>query len=195
MKKTPTMFFREFHGNGAFTLTDAIAPGCEWALAGEGAATRKWDGTSVLVRGQRIYARFDAKPGRQPPPGAIPCDPGPDPETGHWPLWVEANRPIDKWIQEAAARYAERDALLPGTYEACGPKIATRSGPNPEGLESHMLFLHGAQTAVNVARTFDGIRAALTDLPWEGLVFHHPDGRMCKIRRKDFGLPWPVKAL
>ena len=25
----------------------------------------------------------------------------------------------------------------------------------------------------------------------EGIVWHHPDGRMVKIKRKDFGFKWP----
>ena len=25
----------------------------------------------------------------------------------------------------------------------------------------------------------------------EGVVWHHPDGRMVKIKRKDFGYKWP----
>jgi hypothetical protein len=191
MKKTPTLFVRNIHGDGTFTLTDRVTPGCEWVFAGEGVATRKWDGTAVLVKAGRLYARYDAKPGRKPPPGAIPCEPEPDAETGHWPHWVEAEGPAHKWIQEAFAW--STSAMGDGTYEACGPKIATRSGPNPERLSTHRLFRHGAQVVANVTRTFDGIRAALADLPWEGIVFHHPDGRMAKIKRNDFGLEWPMK--
>ena len=26
----------------------------------------------------------------------------------------------------------------------------------------------------------------------EGIVWHHPDGRMAKIKRRDFGLSWPI---
>jgi len=192
MKKMPCLFVREFHSDGTFTITEQVTPGCEWVLAGEGVATRKWDGTAVLVKEGRMYARYDAKPGRTPPPGAIPCEPEPDPETGHWPHWVVADRPQDNWIRQAA----ENSGLLmqvDGTYEACGPKIATRSGPNPERLEAHALFRHGSEV-VDVPRSFEGIRSTLSVLPWEGLVFHHPDGRMAKIRCKDFGLPWPVEG-
>lgn len=37
-------------------------------------------------------------------------------------------------------------------------------------------------------RTFAGIRQWLTDKGIEGLVFHHPDGRMAKIKKRAFGL-------
>lgn len=30
----------------------------------------------------------------------------------------------------------------------------------------------------------------LTSHEEEGLVFHHPDGRLAKLRRKDFGIKW-----
>lgn len=40
--------------------------------------------------------------------------------------------------------------------------------------------------------TFDGLREWLTSHPVEGLVFHHPDGRLAKIKRRDFGLRWPA---
>ena len=42
--------------------------------------------------------------------------------------------------------------------------------------------------------TFDGLHRWLCAHPVEGLVFHHPDGRMAKIKRRDYGLSWPVTA-
>lgn len=190
MKKMPCLFVREFHGDGTFTITEAVTPGCEWVLSGEGLATRKWDGTAVLVREGLLYARYDAKNGRAPPVRAIPCTEAPDPVTGHWPHWVEATRPEDRWIREAAEN--SKAALhLDGTYEAIGPNI----NGNADEWPRHALLRHGAQPLEMTSnwRTFDGIRAVLADLPWEGIVFHHPDGRMCKIRRHDFGLPWPLR--
>jgi hypothetical protein len=191
MKKIPTLFVREFHGNGTFTITEQVAPGCEWVLAGEGVATRKWDGTAVLVKAGRLYARYDAKPGRKPPPGAIPCEPEPDAETGHWPHWVLADGPQHKWIREAfSTSIVAREGLASasGTFEAVGPNINW----NADGVWRHMLMRHGNVYAEPV-RTFDGLRTWLAAHEWEGLVFHHPDGRMAKIRRKDFGLEWPMK--
>ena len=35
--------------------------------------------------------------------------------------------------------------------------------------------------------TFDTLREALTgDFRFEGIVWHHPDGRMAKLKRRDF---------
>ena len=45
MRKIPTLFVREFLPNHKIIITDQVAPGCEWVLAGEGVATRKLDGT------------------------------------------------------------------------------------------------------------------------------------------------------
>lgn len=188
MKKIPCVFERDFSDRRQPVLLRSVTPGCEWVvLAEEGIATRKWDGTSVLVQGGKVFARYDAKAGKAPPAGAIPCDPAPDALTGHWPHWVEAVRPEDRWIREAAANTPR--PLLDGTYEAVGPKI----GANPERLERHTLMPHGGQRCEDVVRTFDGLREWLAVNAVEGIVFHHPDGRMAKIRRADFGIPWPVR--
>lgn len=184
MKKIPCLFVRKFHSHNSFTITEEVTPGCEWVLAGEGVATRKWDGTAVLVMDGNVYARYDAKRGKAPPLGAIPCTEAPDPVTGHWPHWVLATRQQDHWIQQAHGMCCSAGD---GTYEAVGPKI----NGNPEGLEWHVLKRHG-DIEVDVPRTFAGLQRWLAEHPWEGIVFHHPDGRMAKIRRDDFGLPWPV---
>lgn len=192
MKKMPCVFVRQFVGGRVATITEEVSPGCEWVLAGDGVATRKWDGTAVLVSSGVVFARYDAKRGKQPPPGAIPCIPEPDPVTGHWPHWVEANRAQDCWIREAHAN-AIRDAgaaLSDGTYEAVGPNI----GGNADGLPAHTLVRHGDTVVAlpSEERAFASLRARLECTPWEGIVFHHEDGRMAKIRRDDFGFPWPM---
>ena len=190
MKKMPCLFVREFHGDGTFTITGQVTPGCAWALAGEGRASRKWDGTAVLIQGGKVFARYDAKRGKAPPAGAIPCTEAPDPITGHWPHWVEANRPQDTWIREAHRFTMALGPLPDGTYEAIGPKIQD----NPERLSAHLLMLHGEALVSPCPRDFAGLRAFLSRAAIEGIVFHHPDGRMCKIRRDDFGFPWPFQV-
>jgi hypothetical protein len=57
------------------------------------------------------------------------------------------------------------------------------------GLERHELWRHG-RDVVEVTRTREAILEWLTRHDHEGLVFHHPDGRTAKVRRKDFGLKW-----
>lgn len=189
MIKMPCLFVRTFHGKRSFTLTNTVTPGCEWVLAGEGTASRKRDGTACLFKSSQLWKRFDAKKDRKtgefrlPPDGSIPCD-NPDPVTGHWPHWAPLD-PYDYWHHEAFARQAGE--LVEGaTYELCGPKI----NANPECFEVHTLIRHGAEVW-NVYRSYDELRAKLEQLPWEGIVFAHPDGRFAKIRRHDFGLQWP----
>lgn len=179
---------------GRFLATDHLTPGCEWVIAGEGIATRKWDGTAVLIEGATMYKRFDAKQGKVPPPNFKPCQ-DPDLITGHWPGWVPVNPndPADKWICEAYINSAKQSILDNSTYEAVGPKI----NGNKHDLKRHMLCRHGAYIYESLSaelrpeRTFEGLKQYLEMEPYsEGVVFHHPDGRMCKIKRSDFGLKW-----
>lgn len=194
MKKIPSLFQREEAARGkASQIVDKITPGCEWVLSpGKWQASRKWDGTAALVKDGLLYARYDAKQGKAPPEGAIPCQ-EPDPITGHWPHWVLANRPEDRWIREAASAFFDFPKVttpLPnGTYEAVGPKI----NGNPEGLPDHVLPRHGYLTLPIHAVSFTGLRDFLFDNPMEGIVFTHRDGRMCKVKRKDYGMSWPAK--
>lgn len=207
MKKIPSLFMREDAASGKQSLVvPVVTPGCEWALTKDGpgnamaswSATVKWDGTAVLVKDGVLYARFDAKHGKPPPKDGIPCQ-EPDPVTGHWPHWVPATRPEDRWIREAmtgrvcvdGSVMQDHEPLAPGTYEAVGPKIQG----NPHGLPAHALVKHGNSGWFDSdfkALTFEGIREHLAAREIEGLVWHHRDGRMCKIKRKDFDLPWPV---
>ena len=186
MKKIPCLFVRVFDGPRKSTLTDEVTPGCEWVMNGEGTASRKWDGTACAVIDGRLYRRYDAKNGKPAPPNGIPCQ-EPDPVAGHWPHWVlvDPDNHADRWIWEAFSTRVGKTALPDGTYEAIGPRI----NGNPEGCTFHVLVRHG-KTVLNPPRTKDGIRTFLEMNRMEGIVFAHPDGRMCKIRRVDFGLPW-----
>jgi hypothetical protein len=35
---------------------------------------------------------------------------------------------------------------------------------------------------------FENLKTYLEVVDIEGIVFHHPDGRMCKLRKSDFGI-------
>jgi len=188
MKKMPCLFVREFHGRNSFTITPAITPGCEWVAAGEGVATIKRDGTACAVIGGKLYARYDAKRGKPAPANGIACD-APDPVTGHWPHWVPVgDEPQFVWHREAF-RCTPPHNRPDGTYELCGPKVSA----NAEGLVVHTLVRHGSELANYAPRDFDGLRDFLRYSRHEGLVFHRADGRMCKIRRADFGYAWGSK--
>lgn len=185
MKKIPTLFVRTFENHEVVGITDQITHGCEEAFL-RGDATVKFDGACCAIIGGELYKRYDAKKGKKPPEGAIPCC-DPDPVTGHWPHWVKAdkNSPADKWFVYAF------DGLMASydwTYEAVGKHF----NGNPYNASFDWLIPHGKAYA-DVERTFDGVKAWLEANNEEGLVFWLDGAPVCKIRRKDFGLPWPIK--
>lgn len=202
MKKIISLFQRNYDGDRL--VRNEVVPGGEWVLAGEGEATRKFDGTCCMVDYPEskklgypslsftpavLYKRYDAKGGKAPPPGFEPAQ-EPDKITGHWPGWVPiGDGPDDRWHREAFERIqfgvSGSEYCLMGTYELCGPKIQG----NPEGLTEHRLIDHNGHETIldpQPPRDYDGIRAYLLASRIEGIVWHHPDGRMVKIKRKDF---------
>ena len=181
MIKIPCVFVRDFTDKNKAVLTKEIALGCEWVLNGEGKATRKYDGTACAVINGVKYARYDAKRGKKPPAGAIPCCP-PDEVTGHHPHWILLDENTHKYIIEAFGDSFYED----GTFEAVGEKI----NANKESLKGHHVVRHGETEVICPDRTFEGIFKCLSGSRIEGIVFHHPDGRMAKIRRNDYGLEW-----
>jgi hypothetical protein len=184
MKKIVSVFQRNYDGDRL--IRDEVVPGAEWVLAGEGVATCKFDGTCCMVERGRLFKRHDMKRFAIVPAEWVACEDEPDPHTGHWPGWLPVgDGPEDQWFREAWANYLSGGAVPPdGTYELVGPKVQG----NAEGIERHTLLPHGCEVHP-CPRTFDGIREYLRHKDIEGLVFHHPDGRMAKVKKKDFGLP------
>lgn len=179
MKKIPTLFKRD----SEWMATQEVTPGFEWVLRGEGVATVKYDGSCTMIKDGKFYKRYDAKKGKEPPEGAIPCQEKPDPVTGHWPHWVEVgDGPEDKWFREAWNGETED-----GTYEAVGKHFQG----NPYRLERDMLIPHGEEV-IDCVRSFEGIRDWLKEHKVEGLVFWKDGMPQCKIKRSDFGFEWPV---
>jgi len=185
VRKTPTLFQRS--SSDRRLVTPSVTPGCEWVLEGEGVATAKWDGTAVLIdeRGG-AWKRRDVKADQTAPPGFVAAT-DPDPVTGRVFGWVpmDPTDPGDQWLREAYALAPYE----PGSYELIGPKVQG----NPHGVDRHQLMKHGGVALPDAPGNFEALRAYLSDLPYEGIVFHHEDGRAAKIKRRDFGLPWPVK--
>lgn len=177
MKKMKTVFVIDRNTRRA---TEEVQ--VQWVMNGEGWATIKHDGTSCMIEDGVLYKRFDAKKGKTPPEGWLPCEAAPDANTGHWPGWVkvDATDPASKWHVEAF-----EEGLENGTYELVGPKVQG----NRYGLDRHELWRHG-RDIVEVERTQEAMLQWLMENEGEGLVFHHPDGSMAKVRRKDFGLKW-----
>ena len=90
MKKIPTLFERIFENHKKVGVLPNVTLGMEWVLEGEGSATEKMDGSCCAIIHGVFYKRYDAKRGKTPPAGAIPCC-EPDAITGHWPHWVKVN--------------------------------------------------------------------------------------------------------
>ncbi|MGC4805539.1 hypothetical protein [Micromonospora sp. DT233] len=194
MRKIPTLFRRD--SDDLRRVTRDVHPDCEWVLDGAGRPTRKYDGTCVRLDDDGVtwWARREVKPGRTPPPGFLPVEH--DRATGKVVGW-------EPMAQSAFAKY-HRQALdgtppvldgpggtpTPGaTYELVGPKV----NGNPEQADRHLLVRHGHQSAEDDAelaglpRDHDGLRDWLLAHPaWEGIVWHHPDGRRAKLKRRDF---------
>lgn len=182
MKKIPTMFERDWNGDRS-RVTPQIHPGCEWVLAGEGVATRKLDGTCCMVRDGVLYKRREIKAGQAVPPDFESN--GTDEETGKTVGWVPVGDGAeDKWFRDAWNAW---DCRPDGTYELIGPKVQG----NPEGTAIHILVRHGEGIAGpihDVPRSYDDLRGWLATQDIEGVVFHHSDGRMAKVKLRDFGL-------
>ncbi|GAA4342268.1 hypothetical protein [Flaviaesturariibacter amylovorans] len=181
MKKISTLFKKNPEQLGR--IIHEPAPENEWVFRGEGIATRKFDGTAAAIIGGALYKRYDVKKGRPVPPGALPCQ-EPDAISGHHPHWVECVRgtPEDRYFYEAFDALADP---ADGTYELCGKKVQG----NPEGIEGHRPIPHGSEVLSLPDLSYEGLRQYLEQHDIEGIVFHHvSDGRMCKIRKSDFGI-------
>ncbi|MEU1313069.1 hypothetical protein ABZ419_29825 [Streptomyces cinnamoneus] len=187
MQKIPTLFVRD-PDDRRYVLPE-VTPGCEWVIAGEGIPTRKYDGTCVMLDGTgEWWARREVKPRKTPPPGYLAVET--DEVTGKTVGWEPiAQSPFAKFHAEALANPAASavGTFAPGTYELVGPKV----NGNPERKEQHELIAHrGAAQCDIPERSFTVIRDCVltfhTSDGCEGVVFHHLDGRMAKIKARDF---------
>jgi hypothetical protein len=181
MEKIPTIFERD----GRFHVVDRPRADCAWVFDGEGVATEKLDGTNVRLTvrcGTLVRVEKRRNPGKEQKQRGI---------VDGW--YVDAGRE-DKWIM-AAADGTDVSAWPDGEHpcEAIGPRVQG----NPLGLDQHVCvpFNLSAPVYTDVPRDFAGLRTFLATVDSvyspghlaEGLVFHHPDGRRAKIKRKDFG--------
>ncbi|MDE1821182.1 MAG: hypothetical protein KGJ23_07895 [Euryarchaeota archaeon] len=182
MNKIPTIFDRGEH----FEVTPKVREGTEWVFQGEGVATEKLDGTNIRLTvsaGKVTSVEKRRNPTREEKAEGI--EPGYVPAKREDPNDVHIFRAVDgtdtgDWP----------DGAWP--CEAVGPKIQG----NPLGLSKPVCYPFTLRPVVipDVPRTFDGLREFLGNFdsryspghPAEGLVFHHPDGRMAKLKKKDF---------
>jgi len=189
MKKISTLFKKDL--NDLSKVINELNPENQWVIDGDSIATRKFDGSASAVINKQLYKRFDVNRGKNVPNGAIPCQ-EPDEITGHHPHWIKCDRnnPADKYHWIAFDKLCEEVPLdlIDGTYELCGEKIQG----NKEKISGYELIIHGCEILDDCNDyTFDGLKKYLSNpqLNIEGIVFHHKnDGRMCKIRKCDFGI-------
>ena len=176
MKKIPTIFNRNYDSNRC-RVFNMQHPDCDWVFNGKGVATRKWDGTCCMIKDGEYFKRRCVKMGKPIPLNFTEEEF--QKSTGKRFGWMPVTEE-DKWHVEALY-----SGLVDGTYELLGPKIQG----NPEGYDRYVLVCHRyAQEYHGILRTFDGIREFMKDKDIEGIVFHHPDGRMAKIKKSDFGM-------
>lgn len=183
MKKIPTLFRRD--PNDMRHVTSEIHPDCQWVLDGEGVATRKYDGTCVMLdEDGNWWARREVKPGKISPPHWRFVSH--DDTTGKSMGW----EPVEQSSFGKAFADCETAGFQPGTYELCGPKV----NGNPEGFESHTLVRHADVEEVWFPLEPDADLIAHTVRRLgaegiEGVVWHHPDGRMAKLKARDLTTP------
>lgn len=182
MKKIISLFARNYDTD--HRVRDEIVSGAEWVAYGAGIATRKMDGMCCLLRDGRLYKRHEVKPGKTPPAGFEVADA--DPITGKQVGWLlVGDGPEDQYFRKALATAGR--VPCDGTYELLGPKVQG----NPERYDEYTLVRHGQHALDNVPRDFAGLTtffSAGAGRAIEGIVWHHPDGRMVKIKAKDFGV-------
>jgi hypothetical protein len=184
LEKIPTLYLR--NPEKMQLVTHEVNPDAAWVLEGYGIPTVKKDGTNIRVTiegGRCVLVEKRRNPTRE------------EKAAGAEPGYVEAHRgdPQDKYI------FAAVDATVftewsngAWSCEALGPKIQG-------GVESNAPCLYAFSLHPDVLLdfpeefTFFIIRDYLAEHPIEGIVWHHLDGRMAKIKRRDFGLPWPIK--
>ena len=183
MEKIPTLFDR----GDDFRVVERVRAGCEWVFDGQGAATEKLDGTNI-----RLTVRAGA---------VVRVEKRRNPSKAHkargivdgWYVDADEHAADDKWIFEAA-RNTDTSAWPDGEHscEALGPRIQG----NGLDLQAHTCVPFNLEIPVyEIAdRSFNGLKASLAELESrfapghlaEGIVFHHPDGRRAKIKRRDF---------
>jgi len=183
VEKIPTIFER---GDG-FKVVNQPRSGCEWVFAGEGRATEKLDGTNVRLTircGNVVRVEKRRNPTKLQKQRGI---------VDGWYVEADEFSKDDKWIFESV-KGTNVTGWPDGEHsaEAIGPNIQG----NVLGLVKNVCVPFNLEIPVyeSVPRAFDALKALLETMESrfspghlaEGIVFHHPDGRRAKIKRKDF---------
>ena len=188
MKKIPTIYIRGDDG----LVTTEPNPEADWVFAGEGKPTVIKVGVNVCVAVKNgvVEAFWKWREPRKV-----------DELKGAQSFYVLVNRVLSVNKHIVAAFDATDFTRWPtGTWpcEALGPNIQG-------GVESGVPLLYPFSWQSEYPSGYSwvsswvgySIHTALKSFllyyrpDIEGIVWHHPDGRYAKLKRKDFGLPWP----
>lgn len=192
MRKIKTVFDMIYDNHHA-TMAD-VKDASRWVFTEPNVLpTVKFDGTSTMIQNGQLFTRFDAKPNRQIPDNAIPCQPNPDPITGHWPHWVPVtNEPKFKWFSRAFNRMVQ--PMADGTYEIIGEHFQG----NPYNIDGDTFVKHGSQLITEITDDFPTVWTKESffkffkahENEFEGIVFYGANNKRAKLRMSDFGLKW-----
>lgn len=186
MKKIPTLFRRD-PDNRALVVNELAVE-----LPNGAVPTVKWDGSCVMYDGNDWWKRREVKPGKPVPEQFDEVDF--DEVTGKRQGWVPiGDGPDDRWFRAAIEDRWFRsvtvdDLVEPGTFEAVGPHFQG----NPHHLAADTLERHGELVAPwGDTTNFDTLYRLLRT-PIEGIVWWFDGAPVAKLKRRDFGLAWPV---
>lgn len=194
MKKIPTIFERTT--DRRHVVVNQVTPGCEWVFDPHQAhlivATRKLDGACMRYSRGNWWSRRQVKSGQITPPGFVRV---------HFDLVTETFTGWEPAIQSAFAKHVteaitsdrvitadHRDPGREDTFELVGPKV----NGNPDHFEHHTLFSHSSPMLhLRPDQWRPGgdltlLMALCAQHGWEGIVWHHQDGRMAKLKVRDF---------
>lgn len=174
-------------------ITPDVNPECQWVIDGEGYSTTKWDGTSCMVKDGILYKRYDNSKKKSETERVQKTEPLTEwiycecpTECGRFIYWI----PVTYKDYYHQIGWAWAQGRLPnGTYELIGPEVQG----NPHNMSHNILMPHGHtlyHAYVESKRDFESLKEAIKIAPYEGIVWHHPDGRMAKLTKKKFGFPW-----
>lgn len=176
MLDIPTLFLRD-PADQRFVIP-RVNPDAQWVLAGEGVATRLYDGVTALFDPDRVW---------HPVTG-----PSPHPELAGWYLVTGTGGWEPAWRSRHAARMLAAVRALPasqvpepGTYELIGPGI----NRNRDRVTSPVLIAHRDADVLPAPRTYAGLADWLHAHPYAGVVWRwvQPDGstRRAKLKKRD----------
>lgn len=132
MQKIPTLFERDWQGNPSRVLNVPV-PECAWVFEGKGVATRKLDGTPVMLERGGLWKRLEVREGKRLPTSFLATDFVP--ETGKHVGWVPVtDGPEDRWYREAFEGQYAPVFLIEAENTGKLVQFAPTGGRSPEEL-------------------------------------------------------------